>query len=78
MSERRARAQYDRGRATRLRNDLGLLSEEYNPVAKRQVGNSPQAFSHVALVNSAQMLGGSATDNCPRNQQHSPRKRAKA
>jgi len=36
-----------------LRNDLGLLSEQYDPVAKRQVGNFPQAFSHVALVNSA-------------------------
>jgi GH15 family glucan-1,4-alpha-glucosidase len=36
-----------------LRNDLGLLSEEYDPVARRQVGNFPQAFSHVALVNSA-------------------------
>ncbi|ACA18119.1 glycoside hydrolase 15-related [Methylobacterium sp. 4-46] len=32
-------------------NDVGLLAEEYDPVAKRQVGNFPQAFSHVALVN---------------------------
>ncbi|HZE12576.1 MAG TPA: glycoside hydrolase family 15 protein [Chthoniobacterales bacterium] len=40
-----------------LRNDLGLLSEEYDPVAKRQLGNFPQAFSHVALVNTAQILG---------------------
>jgi GH15 family glucan-1,4-alpha-glucosidase len=36
-----------------LRNDLGLLSEEYDPVLKRQVGNFPQAFSHVSLVNTA-------------------------
>jgi GH15 family glucan-1,4-alpha-glucosidase len=36
-----------------LRNDVGLLSEEYNPVTRRLVGNFPQAFSHVALVNSA-------------------------
>ena len=36
-----------------LRNDLGLLAEEYDPIAKRQVGNFPQAFSHVSLVNSA-------------------------
>ena len=36
-----------------LRNDLGLLSEEYDPVAGRLVGNFPQAFSHVSLVNSA-------------------------
>src|ERR1700681_3371396 len=36
-----------------LRNDLGLLSEEYDPAAKRQLGNFPQAFSHIALVNTA-------------------------
>jgi GH15 family glucan-1,4-alpha-glucosidase len=36
-----------------LANDVGLLSEEYDPVDKRQVGNFPQAFSHVSLVNSA-------------------------
>ncbi len=39
-----------------LRNDLGLLSEEYNPISKRLLGNFPQAFSHVALVNSALLL----------------------
>ena len=39
-----------------LRNDLGLLSEEYDPAAKRLVGNFPQAFSHVALVNTAAVL----------------------
>jgi integrating conjugative element relaxase (TIGR03760 family) len=36
-----------------LTNDVGLLAEEYDPRAKRQLGNFPQAFSHVALVNSA-------------------------
>jgi GH15 family glucan-1,4-alpha-glucosidase len=41
-----------------LRNDLGLLSEEYDPVAKRQLGNFPQAFTHLALVNSARILSG--------------------
>jgi GH15 family glucan-1,4-alpha-glucosidase len=40
-----------------LRNDLGLLSEEYDTVAQRLVGNFPQAFSHVSLVNSAYRLG---------------------
>jgi GH15 family glucan-1,4-alpha-glucosidase len=39
-----------------LRNDLGLLSEEYDPVSKRLVGNFPQAFSHLALINSAYNL----------------------
>ncbi|MGH7115648.1 MAG: glycoside hydrolase family 15 protein, partial [Stellaceae bacterium] len=36
-----------------LANDVGLLAEEYEPRAKRQLGNFPQAFSHVALVNTA-------------------------
>ncbi|MDE2240002.1 MAG: glycoside hydrolase family 15 protein, partial [Rhodospirillales bacterium] len=39
-----------------LRNDLGLLAEEYDPHAKRQVGNFPQAFSHIALINTAYSL----------------------
>ncbi|SFW58522.1 glycoside hydrolase family 15 protein [Luteibacter sp. UNCMF366Tsu5.1] len=46
-----------------LANDLGLLAEEYDPRAKRLLGNFPQAFSHVALVNAAFSLahGYSAT-----------------
>jgi len=40
-----------------LTNDVGLLSEEYDPAAKRFLGNFPQAFSHVALVNTAMNLG---------------------
>jgi GH15 family glucan-1,4-alpha-glucosidase len=39
-----------------LRNDVGLLSEEYDPRARRLVGNFPQAFSHVALINTAHNL----------------------
>ena len=39
-----------------LRNDLGLLSEQYEPRTRRLVGNFPQAFSHFALVNSASNL----------------------
>jgi len=49
-----ARALFDRLLA--LRNDVGLLSEEYDPAVKRLVGNMPQAFSHIALVNSAHNL----------------------
>ncbi len=44
-------------RLLNLRNDLGLLSEEYDPREKRQLGNFPQAFSHVALVSAAAILG---------------------
>ena len=36
-----------------LRNDLGLLAEEYDPRAGRMLGNFPQAFSHVGLINTA-------------------------
>ena len=39
-----------------LANDVGLLAEEYDPVACRQLGNFPQAFSHVGLINSALRL----------------------
>ena len=39
-----------------IRNDVGLLAEEYDPVARRQLGNVPQAFSHVALVNAGHRL----------------------
>ncbi|HLI66109.1 MAG TPA: glycoside hydrolase family 15 protein [Caulobacteraceae bacterium] len=39
-------------------NDLGLLAEEYDPKSGRQLGNFPQAFSHVGLINSAHILAG--------------------
>jgi GH15 family glucan-1,4-alpha-glucosidase len=39
-----------------LRNDLGLLAEEYDPAGGRMLGNFPQAFSHIALINSAHNL----------------------
>jgi GH15 family glucan-1,4-alpha-glucosidase len=48
-----------------LRNDVGLLSEQYDPHAKRLLGNYPQAFSHVGLINTARNLdrrGGPAED----------------
>jgi GH15 family glucan-1,4-alpha-glucosidase len=42
-----------------LCNDVGLLAEEYDPAAKRHLGNFPQAFSHVALINTASNLSQS-------------------
>ncbi len=50
-----------------LRNDLGLLSEEWDPVARRQLGNTPQAFSHFGLVVSAVQLhmGGHCRSDNP-------------
>jgi GH15 family glucan-1,4-alpha-glucosidase len=53
---RRAEARGLFERLLDLRNDLGLLSEEYDVEAKRLVGNFPQAFTHVALVNTARNL----------------------
>ena len=50
-----ARALFER--LVALANDVGLLSEEYDPVARRFLGNFPQAFSHVALINTAMNLG---------------------
>ena len=47
-------------RLVALSNDVGLLSEEYDPRAKRLVGNFPQALSHIALVNSAYNLARAA------------------
>ena len=55
---RRAEAQALFDRLLSYRNDVGLLAEEYDPVAKRQLGNFPQAFSHVALINTAHGLYG--------------------
>ena len=61
--DREARELFERLLA--LRNDVGLLSEEYDPAAGRLIGNFPQAFSHQGLVNTARNLssaGGPAED----------------
>jgi GH15 family glucan-1,4-alpha-glucosidase len=52
--EEEARALFERLLA--LRNDVGLLAEEYDHGHQRQVGNTPQAFSHVPLVNTARQI----------------------
>ncbi|GHE75754.1 glucoamylase [Amycolatopsis deserti] len=57
-------------RLLELRNDVGLLSEEYDTTHARQLGNTPQAFSMVGLVNSARHLSGSrTTTNATRGEQ---------
>jgi GH15 family glucan-1,4-alpha-glucosidase len=48
-------------RLTDLRNDVGMLSEEYDVRSRRQLGNTPQAFSLVGLVNTARHLSGTTT-----------------
>jgi GH15 family glucan-1,4-alpha-glucosidase len=70
-----ARALFERLLA--LRNDVGLLSEQYDPRAKRQLGNFPQAFSHVALVNTARILSRDAEstaqwNDAPRTRRSAP------
>ncbi|MET9823798.1 glycoside hydrolase family 15 protein [Streptomyces sp. NPDC006349] len=50
-----------------LRSDLGLLAEEYDPVQQRQLGNFPQAFSHMGLIQSALLLQQMETQTSPRH-----------
>ncbi len=57
LQGRRADAEALFERLLALRNDVGLLAEEYDPATRRQVGNFPQAFSHVALLGTALALG---------------------
>ena len=49
-----------------LANGVGLLAEEYDPIAKRMLGNFPQAFSHVAMINSAFTLARALKGEEPR------------
>lgn len=53
LQGRREEAQALFERLLALRNDVGLLAEEYDPRAQRQLGNFPQAFSHLALIGTA-------------------------
>ncbi|QDF39900.1 glycoside hydrolase family 15 protein [Bradyrhizobium symbiodeficiens] len=50
------RAQALLDRVAGIANDVGLLAEEYDSVARRQTGNFPQALTHIALINTAQNL----------------------
>ena len=56
LQGRKAEAKRLFERLLRLRNDVGLLPEEYDPVQRRFLGNFPQAFSHVGLINTAHRL----------------------
>jgi GH15 family glucan-1,4-alpha-glucosidase len=55
-----------------LCNDLGLMSEEYDPKAKRLLGNFPQAFSHTAIINTAAHLAEIETGAVKRGNSHEP------
>jgi GH15 family glucan-1,4-alpha-glucosidase len=57
-------------RLVKMRNDVGLLSEEYDPKSKRMVGNFPQAFSHIAMVNATFDLSGSKARKASANHTH--------
>ncbi|GAA3397008.1 glycoside hydrolase family 15 protein [Cryptosporangium minutisporangium] len=56
-----------------LRNDVGLLSEEYDPKAGRLVGNFPQAFSHVPLIDTARNLTSARGPSEARHEEHNRR-----
>ncbi|HKW82225.1 MAG TPA: glycoside hydrolase family 15 protein, partial [Burkholderiaceae bacterium] len=60
LAGQRKKAQVLFERLLDLRNDVGLLAEEYDPRAKRMLGNFPQAFTHVGLVNTACNLSRTA------------------
>jgi GH15 family glucan-1,4-alpha-glucosidase len=72
---RRAEVEQLLERLLELRNDVGLLAEEYDPVTGRHLGNTPQAFSLVGLVNSARQLSGTTTHTgADPTQQHTSRR----
>ncbi|WP_210587752.1 glycoside hydrolase family 15 protein [Streptomyces sp. GESEQ-35] len=58
MTGRQAEARTVYERVLDVRNDVGMLSEEWDPVRRRHLGNTPQALSHVALVNTTFTLFG--------------------
>jgi GH15 family glucan-1,4-alpha-glucosidase len=66
--KREARALFDR--LAGISNDVGLFSEEYDPSAKRQLGNTPQAFTHLAHVQAARLV---ADEGLQESQTNDPR-----
>ena len=58
LNGRQAEARELFERLLALRNDLGLYAEEYDVTRGRQVGNFPQAFTHLALIEAARVLSG--------------------
>ena len=58
-----ARALFER--VLGLANDVGLLAEEYDPCAGRQLGNIPQAFTHIAYVQAARLVTEGVPENRP-------------
>jgi len=57
LSGETAKGQAMFDRVVAIANDLGLLAEEFDPIAGRQTGNFPQALTHIALINTAHNLG---------------------
>lgn len=66
MQDRREEAEQLFGRLLAIGNDVGLLAEEYDPAGGCALGNFPQAFSHLALVDAAQAL----SEDCSAPPQH--------
>jgi GH15 family glucan-1,4-alpha-glucosidase len=62
-------------RLRRITNDVGLLSEEYDPSTLQMLGNFPQAFSHVSLINTAANLSTPGGPSLMRSGRASPRRR---
>jgi GH15 family glucan-1,4-alpha-glucosidase len=60
MTGRRSEGRRQYKKLLRVRNDVGLLPEEYDPQARRFLGNFPQALSHIALINAARTLDSGA------------------
>ena len=75
ISGRRAEARELFERLVAVSNDVGLLPEEYDPAARRMLGNFPQAFSHVALVNTAYNLSLNMGPARERLEARAPRRR---